>query len=78
MTRIQPPVCPRCLRRHWELMSTTAAALHVHVRIERFRKAVEEGTGPQPWAHEMYVHPRYHVTELDRWLTATTQSSNAA
>lgn len=71
MSRIEPPVCTKCLRRHWDLMSTTAAALHAHVRVERFRTAIDDGDGPRPWPHDFYKHPRYHVTEIDRWLSDT-------
>lgn len=77
MTRLQPPVCPTCLRRHWEIVSTARAAQHVHIRAERFRKVIKEGHGPRPWAADVYKFPRYHVAELDRWLQATSVEAAA-
>lgn len=74
MNRLQPPVCPTCLRKHWEIMSTRSAYQHVHMRGERFRQAVADGQGPEAWIHDVYAHPRYHVGELDRWLAETSRT----
>lgn len=71
MTRLQPPVCPTCQRRHWELVATETAAVHCHMERRRFRDAIDKGKGPTPWAHDIYTYPRYHVDELDRWLATT-------
>lgn len=76
--RLTPPVCPTCLRTHWEIMSTRSAYEHVHMRGMRFRAVVAQGIGPRPWKYDgVYAHPRYHVAELDRWLAATSESSAA-
>jgi hypothetical protein len=51
------------------------AAHHVHMRNARFRQVVAAGSGPRPWAHEVYMFPRYSVAELDRWLNETAEAA---
>lgn len=71
------PFCPSCHRRHWEVVPTEVAALHCHMRTERFRQAVKDGHGPAPSLADIYKKNRYHVAELDRWLSSTTARSAA-
>lgn len=70
------PFCPTCHRRHWEIVATEAAARHCHMATRRFRAALKAGDGPQVWAHDVYATPRFHVSELDRWLSESRSTAS--
>lgn len=73
MTRVSPPLCPSCLRSHWDTVAAETAANHCHMSVKLFRKLVREGRGPAPSLADAYEFPRYSVLELDRWRHATRE-----